>query len=180
MHRNTLLQLLSQYNPSNPREILVKDQMITFINQHNNCFERSLELGHITASAWVLNKDKTKALLMLHAKLNQWLQLGGHCDGNPDVLTVAIKEAQEESGIKSIVPISKNIFDIDIFLNPANKKESAYYHYDVRFLLQITSNEQVIQNRESKELRFIGKNRNELPTNSLSVVRMFEKWIALL
>ena len=180
MHRNSLLQLLSRYNPSDPREILFKDQILTFIKQHNNCFERSLALGHITASAWVLNKDETKALLMHHTKLNRWLQLGGHCDGNPDVLAVAIKEAQEESGIKGIVPVSKNIFDIDIHLIPANKKESAHYHYDVRFLLQITSNEQVIQNRESKELRFIGKNRSKFPTSNPSVKRMLEKWIALL
>jgi 8-oxo-dGTP pyrophosphatase MutT (NUDIX family) len=116
---------------------------------------------------------------MHHVKLNKWFQLGGHCDGNPDVLSVAIKEAQEESGIKSIVPIHKKIFDIDIHLIPANSREKEHYHYDIRFLLQVTSDEQIVQNSESKELKWISKNPHELLTDSPSVVRMFNKWINL-
>ncbi|HXW85792.1 MAG TPA: NUDIX domain-containing protein [Candidatus Bathyarchaeia archaeon] len=116
---------------------------------------------------------------MHHTKLDQWFQLGGHCDGNPDVLAVALKEAQEESGINHIVPVNTHIFDIDIHLIPANKKEKEHYHYDVRFLLQVASDEKIVQNSESKELRWITKNRAEFPTQNRSVVRMFDKWIAL-
>jgi 8-oxo-dGTP pyrophosphatase MutT (NUDIX family) len=177
LHRSNLLNLLQKYSPSASEEIASQERMISFINQHEECFERSLEIGHITASAWLLNKDKTKALLMHHAKLNMWVQVGGHCDGNPDVLAVAIKEAQEESGITCIVPVQNSIFDIDIHLIPANKKEKEHYHYDVRFLLQVTSDEQLIKNAESKELRWISKKTDELPTSSPSVVRMFTKWI---
>jgi len=178
MIRDSLLGKLYKYFPVNPQEITFKQEMLSFIMQYPNCFERSLEIGHITASAWVLNKEKTKALLMHHSKLNKWFQVGGHCDGNPDVLSVAIKEAQEESGIKNIIPISFEIFDIDIHLIPENKKEKAHYHYDIRFLLQVVSDEQIIQNRESKELRWIGKSFNELPTDNPSVIRMFTKWIS--
>jgi 8-oxo-dGTP pyrophosphatase MutT (NUDIX family) len=118
-------------------------------------------------------------LLLYHAKLNQWLQLGGHCDGNPDVLAVAIKEAQEESGIQDIRPVECGIFDIDIHLIPARKHEPEHYHYDIRFLLQVCSNESFVQNHESKELRWIDKSAASLPTANQSVVRMFNKWIAL-
>jgi len=176
MKRNSLLAMLERYVPWQ-EEAVFKDDMIAFIKQHDTCFERSLSIGHVTASAWLLSKDGAKALLMHHAKLNQWFQLGGHCDGNSDVLEVAIKEAQEESGIVHIVPVSHEIFDIDIHLIPANTKEAAHYHYDIRFLLQVISDEQIVQNSESKELRWIGKNIDELPTDKRSVARMRSKWI---
>ena len=174
-----LIKLLNNYHPIFEDEIVFKQRTIEFVNQHSDCFERSLEIGHITASAWLLNKNGTHALLLHHAKLNNWFQLGGHCDGNPDVLAVAIKEAQEESGIENIVPVSTEIFDIDIHTIPANTREKAHDHYDIRFLLQVTSDETVIQNRESKELRWIGKNAETLPTQNRSVVRMLDKWIAM-
>ncbi len=169
--------MLNEYHPSAPEEQEYKTRMLTFIKDHDDCFERSLAIGHITASAWLLNKAQTHALLMHHAKLDRWVQLGGHCDGDPDVLNVAIKEAQEESGIQGIEPVSNTIFDIDIHLIPANSKEKEHYHYDVRFLLRVTSDKDVVQNNESKELRWISKDKNELPTKEQSVTRMFKKWI---
>lgn len=179
MKRTFLLNKLAAYKPEAQDEQQYKKDMIAFITQHEDCFERSLSIGHITASAWLVNKEGDKALLMHHTKLDKWFQLGGHSDGDPNTLAVAIKEAQEESGIFGIEPISTDIFDIDIHLIPANSKEAAHYHYDVRFLLRVASDEQLIQNRESKELRWIGKNRADLPTDSRSVVRMFDKWVTL-
>lgn len=179
MERTQLIQLLHEYFPIDPTEIKCKEDMLNFIKHNKDCFERSLQEGHITGSAWLLNKDMTQALLMHHTKLDKWVQPGGHCDGEPDVLSVATKEAKEESGIHDIVPVSSKIFDIDIHLVPEHKKEKAHYHYDVRFLLKVASDEGIIQNRESKELRWVGKDRNKLPTASPSVVRMFNKWLAL-
>ena len=178
----TLVELLQKYTPqdypeSDPWEQECKKRMLAFIEQHANCFERSLEVGHFTGSAWLLNRDQTKALMTHHTKLDMWIQLGGHCDGDPDILNVAQKEAQEESGIQHIVPVTKDIFDIDIHLVPTIGKQKEHYHYDIRFLLQVTSTESVTQNHESKELRWISKNRDELPTKSRSVIRMFDKWI---
>jgi len=176
MHRQQLLNLLQQYCPTDAQEKKFKEQLLAFVQKYPNCFERSLEVGHITASCWLVNKDNSKALLMHHTKLDKWFQLGGHCDGDSNVLQVALKEAQEESGIDAICPISKVIFDIDIHLIPASKKEKEHYHYDVRFLLQVTSDQQLTQNRESKELRWISKDKKDLPTDSPSVTRMFDKW----
>lgn len=179
MKRNKLLKLLQAYQPSYTEEILFKKSMINFIRRHPDCFERTLITGHITASAWLLNQDYSQALLMHHNKLDRWFQLGGHCDGDHDVLAVAIKEAQEESGVTEITPVNINIFDIDIHLIPDTPKEKAHYHYDVRFLLNVISNEQIKQNSESKELRWITKNIQTLPTDNPSVVRMFHKWLSL-
>jgi len=170
-------ELLLSYHPADAHEQLFKNEMLAFFSTHADCFERSLEVGHFTASCWLLNKVGDKALLMHHAKLDRWFQLGGHCDGNPDMLAVSIKEAQEESGIRAIAPVSSEIFDIDIHLIPENKKEKAHYHYDVRFLLQVVSDEEVVQNAESKELRWIDKNGSELIHGNRSLERMFDKWV---
>lgn len=177
MKRNQLLKLLQVYQPVHVEEILFKTSMINFIRHHADCFERTLAHGHITASAWLLNQDHTHALLMHHNKLDRWFQLGGHCDGDHNVLAVALKEAQEESGIMGIAPVNTAIFDIDIHLIPDTPKEKAHYHYDVRFLLNVISDEQITKNSESKELRWIPKNLQDLPTDNPSVIRMFNKWL---
>lgn len=176
VNKFSLLEKLQKYSPTT-EETVFKNEMITFVQSHRDCFERSLEIGHVTASAWLLDKDGSHALLTHHAKLDTWFQLGGHCDGNPDVLSVALKEAQEESGITKILPVSEDIFDIDIHLIPENSREKAHYHYDVRFLLQVMSDEKIIISNESKALRWINKSLHELPTKNPSVIRMFNKWI---
>ncbi len=176
----SLLQLLTAYHPDDSAEQEYKKTILEFLSQYpTNAFERSLEVGHITASAWLVNKDNTKALLTHHKKLDMWVQLGGHCDGDTDPLAVAIKEAQEESGIMKIRPMQHAIFDIDVHLIPETKKEKAHYHYDVRFLLQVEGDEDFVVSEESHTLAWIDKNKENLPTNERSVTRMFEKWTTL-
>lgn len=177
--KHTLIELLQNYFPEAPEEQICKKQMLDFAQKYPNCFERLLVNGHFTGSAWLLNQDKSQVLFLHHAKLDKWLQLGGHCDGNPDVLAVAIKEAQEESGINHIVSVMDDIFDIDIHVFPATSKNQEHYHYDVRFLLKVVGDESIIQNHESKELRWFGKNRDKLPNQDLSIMRMFDKWQGL-
>ena len=175
MKRNKLLLLLENYQPTAEEQIF-KKEMIDFAQAHEDCFERSLLIGHFTASSWLVNKDNTQALLMHHTKLDRWFQLGGHCDGDSDVLAVALKEAQEESGITSIQAVHTGIFDLDVHVIPEFKGIPEHIHYDVRFLLRVANDEDIVQNSESKELRWISKNPADLPTKERSVTRMFEKW----
>lgn len=177
MKRELLKKLLNNYFPDNTQEVAFKSLILDFIEKNADCFERTLTIGHITASAFLLNKNCSEVLLMHHNKLDNWFQLGGHCDGESDVLNVAIKEAQEESGIENIVPVIKTIFDIDVHIIPGNIKEKEHYHYDIRFLLKVDSNEEIIQNSESKELRWISKDLASLPTHNPSIIRMFNKWL---
>lgn len=178
MHRNYLINLLNLYNPSDIQEEYFIEEIFEFINSNPNCFERSLEKGHITASSWLINQSGSHALLMHHRKIGKWFQLGGHCDGDPDVLKVAIKEAKEESGFQDIQPIINDIFDVDIHLIPDNPKEKAHYHYDIRFLLQCKKDEKLVQNRESKGFMWVGK-EDILPTQNQSIIRMFNKWVKI-
>jgi 8-oxo-dGTP pyrophosphatase MutT (NUDIX family) len=179
MQRQQLIKLLELYIPVDPDEISYKEQMLSFIKDHPNCFERSLEEGHITASCWLLNSTKTKALLLHHAKLDIWCQPGGHADGNSDVLFTALKEAKEEVGIEEIIPVETTIFDIDIHSIPVKGSIPAHLHYDVRFLLQIANEQEPSLNQESKDFLWIDKNISSIPTQERSILRMWEKWVNL-
>jgi 8-oxo-dGTP pyrophosphatase MutT (NUDIX family) len=175
MHRNPLLQLLKNHEPFNPEETQFKQQMIEFINQNPDCFERSLLTGHITGSAWIVDKTRQFTLLTHHRKLDKWFQTGGHCDGDSDVLNVAMKEAMEETGLIDIQVISPNIFDIDIHEIPERKGVPTHLHYDVRFLLEADINEPLIVSSESSDLTWVEISKVSQLNDSQSIMRMAEK-----
>lgn len=179
MHPTPLIQVLERYDAPDEQQRLFRQAMLDFAAQHADCFERSCPIGHFTGSAWLVNQDNTRALLMHHAKLDRWFQLGGHADGDSDLSAVALKEAQEESGIGEIEFVSPEIFDLDIHEIPANSKDAAHFHYDVRFWLRVRGDAKVTINSESKELRWVSQDPSQLPTKDASVVRMFKKWVRL-
>ena len=175
MHRNPLLQFLTNHQPFNQEEAKFKQQMIKFINQNPDCFERSLLIGHITGSAWIVDKSRKFTLLTHHRKLDKWFQTGGHCDGNSDVLNVAMKEAMEETGLTDIQAISSTIFDIDIHEIPERKGIPTHLHYDVRFLLEADMNELLIISTESSDLAWVEISKVSQLNDSQSIMRMVLK-----
>lgn len=175
MHRQLLLEKLRSHIGSNAHEEAMRKQIIKFVEQHPDCFERSLRVGHITASALIVNSARTKTLLTHHHKLNKWLQLGGHSDGDANTLNVALREAEEESGLKGIVAVSENIFDVDVHLIPERDNEPAHFHYDVRFLFEADDTQPLTMSSESKDLAWIPLERIEEYTNEESVLRMVRK-----
>ena len=179
MYRDRLLALLYRYQQEYPDESTCVERFIEFVSAYPNCFERSLSIGHVTGSAWLVNQAKTHVLLTLHKNLNKWLQLGGHADGNPHVLDVAIREAQEESGLSEFAVLSENIFDIDIHLIPARKHEAAHYHYDVRFALQTVGSEEYHISDESHDLAWIEVQKVREFTQEEAMLRMVRKWQSL-
>lgn len=177
MTQTQLLDELSRYTPLNKNENETKAQFTQLLLNQPRCFERScFDPGHITASSWILHPDQNQVLLTHHRKLNIWIQLGGHSDGDPDSLQVAIREAVEESGISDIRPMHSTIFDLDVHSIPQNKKEPSHRHYDVRYLLQAHSERYTISN-ESIDLKWIPLNQLEIYTQEESVLRMREKWL---
>ncbi len=145
---------IKKYSSQFEEEILYKKQMLDFLNNHTNPFSRTTKEGHFTGSAFLINSNGTKFLLMHHLKLDKWLQPGGHADGNDDLLIVSIQEAREETGIYEIEPVFENIYDIDIHTIPANSREPEHKHYDVRFLLK-AGQDNFVKNSESKALTWI-------------------------
>ena len=115
-----------------------------------------------------------------HKKLKMWIQLGGHADGLDDILEVALKEANEESGLDSIVPITEEIFDIDIHLIPANSKEDGHFHYDIRYLLSAGNQFDFYVSHESLSLAWLELSSIEKFTTEPSMLRMRDKYLSLL
>ena len=135
MSSKLLHSLLEFYHKNHHRETKV-EELITVLIKDQYCFQRTNYSGHFTASAWILNEKRDKALMTHHKKLNMWLQLGGHADGNTDLLDVARREAIEESGIKKIRLLNDEIFDVDIHLVPKFKDQPSHKHFDVRFIFE--------------------------------------------
>lgn len=129
-----LLDTLQSYIPHDAKEANDLQRVIAFLQQASQPFHRETLAGHVTGSALVINSNQTHILLLHHRQLGRWLQPGGHCDGNPDPLVVAIKEVQEETGLNAI-PATEQIFDIDVHPIPAKKGVPAHWHYDIRYLL---------------------------------------------
>ncbi len=180
MHRNKILQQLNDYRLSKwylDQEEKLVNQFIYFITQNTHCFSRSLKKGHLTASCWLWNEEETACLFTLHKKLKKWIQLGGHADGQFSLLEVAIKEAQEESGIEEISAVSPEIFDISIHEIPAYKEVPSHLHYDVRYLLKVNSNAPLIISEESDDLKWITlENFKNYPLDP-SILKMRQKII---
>ena len=179
MHREPLLRNLRAYHPSDPFEQEMLQRIIAFVKAHENCFERSLLIGHITASALIVNRQRTHTLMTHHHKLEKWLQLGGHSDGDPDPLNVALREAEEESGIPGIIPLSKEIFDVDVHPIPARKNVPEHFHYDIRYLFEADDTHSLTITPESKDLAWIPLNDIEQFSTEESILRMVRKLTAV-
>lgn len=176
MHRQPLLKKLRSYEASDKREEESRQRIIEFVEANPDCFERSLQQGHITGAAWLVNAANSHALLTHHRKLGLWLQLGGHADGDIDVLNVALREAREESGIERIVPVTDAIFDVDVHRIPTHGGQPAHYHYDLRFLLQVDGEHPICANEESLALAWVPKSEVPRLHTDHSVLRMHRKW----
>ncbi len=154
--RNNLINDLQNYSPSPEEEKFIPQFMKLLKSDH--CFYRDhFNPGHITASAILLDQSGFKILMNFHKGLNKWLNFGGHCDGDEDVLSVAIRETMEESGITSLKPITADIIDIDIHDIPANDKrgEPAHKHFDIRYVMQMVGEQNFIISDESLELKWM-------------------------
>ena len=153
--RAALLSDLERYHAADPRERAMLEQLRAFVASQAACFERTLAIGHVTGSAWVVDRELEAAILTHHRKLDRWLQLGGHADGDGDLRRVALREAREESGLEDIVPASAGIYDVDVHSIPARGAEPAHLHYDVRFAFYAERSARPIPSDESHEVAWI-------------------------
>ncbi len=176
MHRQPLLEQLAAYREGHPSELETIERFIAFVERCPDCFERSLLEGHVTGSAWIVDDSGGKVLLTHHRKLDCWLQLGGHADGDPDVLAVALKEAREESGLTEFEVPEPAIFDLDIHRIPERKGVPEHWHYDVRYVMHATGSTAYIVSEESHDLRWVALDELPALTTDESMLRMLEKW----
>lgn len=175
MHRKPLLTLLVNHQPVNEDERQMLEKTIRFVEDHPDCFERRLSIGHVTGSAWIVSPDRQKVILLHHAKLDRWFQPGGHADGDPDLLGVAVREAREETGLLAFKVVSQAIFDVDVHTIPARAAEPEHLHYDIRFLLEAATDHPFVQTAETKDVRWVDCDKIENLTSEKSILRMNTK-----
>jgi 8-oxo-dGTP pyrophosphatase MutT (NUDIX family) len=176
MNTESLLSSLAAHAAENAIEERYRVDIISFVRRLPQAWwQRSVSEGHVTASAMVINIQRTHALLLHHAKLNRWLQPGGHIDDTDTSPSHgALREAREETGLLQLALTNEKLFDVDVHAIPARSAEPAHLHYDVRYLV-IAENMDIALSNES--LAFEWKAINDLADGSTdeSIARMARK-----
>jgi len=174
-----LAKALDDYRLRYPEETTVVDEFRSLLSSRAGCYERDcFHPGHVTGSAWLVDDSGQYVLLTHHRKLDAWLQLGGHSDGDPDTAAVAKREAEEESGL-AVELITRDILDIDVHEIPARKADPAHFHFDVRFALVSHSGRDYVVSDESHDLAWVELERLPQFTTETSILRMARKWAVL-
>ena len=144
---DSLKENIEKFIPYNEQEEVDRKIMLKYINDFDDVLTRQNEYGHFTSSAFVLNKERTKILMIYHKIYNSWAWTGGHSDGDSDLLYVAMKEAKEETGIKNVTPISEDIYSLELINVNGHEKRGKYVgshvHLNVTYLLEADENEEI-------------------------------------
>ena len=148
------------YKPYNEQEEQDKNVTLKYIDTFDDVLTRQNEFGHFTASSWVVNKERTKVLMIYHNIYKSWAWTGGHSDGESDLLNVAIREVKEETGIKNVKPIKDDIFSLEIICVNGHVKRgkyvSSHVHLNVTYLLEADEGEELkIKEDENSGVKWI-------------------------
>ncbi|MFW7433744.1 NUDIX hydrolase [Vagococcus carniphilus] len=140
-----LIKQLQDYIPFNEQEEKDKEVIIEALINHEDIFYRSNLMAHITVSAWVTNANRDKVLMAYHNIYDSWSWLGGHADGDEDLLQVALKEVKEESGLEHVTPVSSDIYSLEVLTVDGHMKHQAYVpshlHLNLTYLIEATEEE---------------------------------------
>lgn len=156
----SLKKSIEKFSPYNEQEEVDKKIMLNYINDFDNVLTRQNEYGHFTSSAFVLNKERTKILMIYHKIYNSWAWVGGHSDGEKNLLYVSMKEAKEETGIKNVKPISEDIYSLEVITVNGHEKRGKYVgshvHLNITYLLEADENEEIhIKEDENSGVKWV-------------------------
>ena len=177
-HQETWLVQVEDYAQAYPAERGVATLFARFMADDPLAAARERREGHLTGSAWLVSGDGRRVLLTHHRKLDRWLQLGGHADGDIDLARVALREAEEESGLTDLV-VESQIFDLDRHRIPARGDDPEHWHYDVRFVVRACADEAFAVSDESHALAWVDiAVIARDPAQDESLQRMARRWLA--
>jgi hypothetical protein len=170
-------RIVLDYRPHDASQAAERERVLAFIDAHPDALERSCVDGHLTAAAFLFDGARERVLLTHHRKLDRWLQLGGHADGDGNLVRAALREGVEESGIEGLV-IDPRPIDLDIHAIPARRKkdgtlEPEHLHLDVRFCVYAPVGAREVVSDESHELGWFGPDELEGLGLDDSVTRLF-------
>ncbi len=157
----SLMDDILRYEPWDEKEAAEKPLILQFLRDHPDALERSHLTGHMTVSAWVVNRPRTKVLMAYHKLYDSWAWLGGHADGCPDLVSVAVKEACEEAGLQpagdspvldGVRPVSREVLSLEILPVSGHVKKGkwvpSHLHYNVTYLLEAPEDAMLQVNEE--------------------------------
>ena len=161
MNRAELSEVIGAFRPENEQEEADKKGILAFLAANENAFTRDNTIAHMTASAWVVNHDRTKVLMVYHRIYDSWSWTGGHADGEENLLAVALREVTEETGVSSVTPVSDDIFSLEILTVDGHEKHGSYVpshlHMNVTYLLEADEEEpRTVCEDENKGVAWFG------------------------
>ncbi|MBR2045478.1 MAG: NUDIX hydrolase [Agathobacter sp.] len=150
-----LLEQIKSYIPTNEQEQNDKEQMLEFMQANENCLSRENTVAHFTTSIWTVNKEHTKTLMVYHNIYNSWSWIGGHADGVENLAEVALRELQEETGVKNARLVSDEIFSIETLTVDGHIKKGEYVschlHFNVTYLAEADETETLVVNEDENQ-----------------------------
>lgn len=134
-----LFKELRAFRPWNEQEARDREALLSLLEGGGAPYGRE-DPAHLTASAWVVSPDRRRVLLAYHRLYNSWAWLGGHADGDRDLLAVSLREVREESGLEEVTPVSRDIYSLEILTVDGHEKRgryvSSHLHLNVTYLLE--------------------------------------------
>ena len=176
-----LLKQLTAFVPFNEQEARDRELLLDCLGREPEVLTRENPLAHFTASAWVVNPARTRVLMAYHNIYRSWSWLGGHADGESDLLAVALREVREESGIRSARPVSRDIFSVEALTVDGHEKRGAYVsshlHLNVTYLLEADEEEALsIKPDENSGVRWFTLEESEtVPSEPWFCARVYRK-----
>lgn len=143
--KSELIKQIEQYEPFNEQEERDREIILDCLKNNEKVFFRESQMAHMTASAWVTNRNRDKILMVYHNLYDSWSWLGGHADGEEELLEVAMREVREESGLKNLTPISREIYSLEVLTVDGHRKKgkyvSSHLHLNITYLLEADDKE---------------------------------------
>lgn len=175
-----LKQQIQNYQPYNRQEQKDKEVILKYLATFNNLLTRENEFAHFTASAWVVNKERTKVLMIYHNIYQAWAWTGGHADGEEDLQKVALREVTEETGLQNLKLINDGIYSMEILTVNGHIKRGSYVsshlHLNLTFLIEADEQETTkIKEDENSGVKWVWLEEATRITEEAQMVPIYEK-----
>lgn len=175
-----LQEQIENFVPFNEQEEADKEMMLEYMNTFTDVLTRENKMCHFTASSWIVNKERTKVLMIYHNIYQSWAWTGGHADGDDSLLHVALKEAEEESGLKHLKVLSDGIYSLEILTVDCHIKRGkfvpSHLHLDCCYLFEADENEPLkIKEDENSGVKWIDIDKATKVTNEPKMVPIYQK-----